>query len=178
MFTLSIGPYQLSCAHHELPSIFDAYVRHAALAEQIDLSSSEGILSFIALTRSGDEWPSLVIAQRFQPPTNIDNVGALLVPETNRLFIGAGTRLLCYDTAKPARLWEGSADFGFWSWTHDKTEVFMAAELEFSTFDTTGEMLWTRPVEPPWHFELEPGRVVLDVMDEITHLDRRSGKAM
>jgi hypothetical protein len=30
-------------------------------------------------------------------------------------------------------------------------------------------------VEPPWDSELEPDRLVLDVMGTITHLDRRTG---
>jgi hypothetical protein len=177
MFTVGFGPYQLHCVYGDgLPYTLAEYVSHAALAEQIDLSNPEGKFCFVALKRVVDVWPSLVIAKRYQPAENAFFPGVLLVPETNRLFVGAGTRLLCYDIAKPARLWEDAAEFGFWSWTQDGAEVFMAAELEFAAFDTSGKKLWTRAVEPPWQFKLEPNRITLDIMGSITHLDRRTGQ--
>jgi hypothetical protein len=152
------------------------YVNRAVLADQIDISIPEGKFCFVGLKRPGDDWPSLVIAQRYQPADGVFFPGALLVPETSRLFIGAVTRLYCHDIAKPARLWEDSADRAFWSWTHDRTEVFMAAELKFAAFEGSGKKLWTRLVEPPWDFKLEPDHVALDVMGSVTHLDRRTGQ--
>jgi hypothetical protein len=178
MFTLGFGSFQLLCVYDGLPNLFDSYVKRALLVEQIDIPNPEGKFCFVALKRAGDDWPSLVVAQRYQPADGAFFPGALLVPETNRLFIGAGTRLLCYDVATPVRLWEESADYGFWSWTQDGGEVFMAAELEFAAFDVSGTKLWTRFVEPPWGFKLEPRRIVLDVMGAITHLDRRSGRLL
>jgi hypothetical protein len=176
MFTVGFGPYQVLCLYNGLPSMLAEYVNRAVLADQIDISNPEGKFCFVALKRPGDDWPWLVIAQRYQPADDVFFPGALLVPETSRLFIGAGTRLLCYDTAKPARLWEDSADCAFWSWMHDGTEVFMAAELEFAAFEASGTKLWTRFVEPPWNFKLEPDRVALDVMGSVTHFDRRTGQ--
>lgn len=176
MFTVGFGPYQLLCLYDGMPLMLPEYVNRAALAEQIDIRNPEGKFCFVALTRTGNDWPSLVIAQRYQPADGVFFPGALVVPEMNRLFIGAGTRLLCYDTAVPSRLWEDSTDCAFWSWTHDGSEVFMAAETDFAAFDTSGMKLWTRYVEPPWTFKLEPDRVVLDVMGAITHLDRWSGQ--
>jgi hypothetical protein len=176
MFTVGFGSYQLHCLYDGLPDTLADYVRHAVLAEQIDLSNAEGKFCFIALKRAIDDWPSLVIAQRYQPAENAFFPGALLVPEANRLFVGAGTRLLCYDITKPARLWEDAADCAFWSWTQDGSEVFMAAELELAAFDTSGKKLWTRTVEPPWAFKLESNRITLNIMGYITHLDRRSGQ--
>lgn len=171
-----MGKWEVSCLYNGLPSNLSDYVKHAFLAEQIDLSNPEGKFCFVAVKRLGDGWPSLVVAQRFEPAEEAFFPAALLVPETNRLFIGAGSRLLCYDIAKPVRIWEDSAACGFWGWTHDGTQVFMAAELEFAAFDISGTKLWTRHVEPPWTFTLEPDRIVLDVMGTITHLSRQSGE--
>lgn len=176
MFTLGFGPYQLLCLYDGLPDMLAEYVNRAALADQIDMPNPEGKFCFVALKRPGDVWPSLVVAQRYQPADGVFFPGALSVHETDRLFIGAGTRLLCYDIVAPSQLWEDSAECAFWSWTHDATGIFMAAELEFAAFDLSGAKLWTRFVEPPWDFKLEPDRIVLDVMGSITHLERRSGQ--
>lgn len=176
MFTVGFGPYRVLCLHDGLPVTLAEYVKRAVLADQIDLARPEGKFAFTAVERKDDDWPRLVVAQRYEPAGWGFFPAALIVPETNRLFIGAGTRLLCYDLVNPARLWEDSAECGFWEWRHDDSEVFMAAELEFAAFDTSGTKLWTRFVEPPWHFKLEPHRIVLDVMGSVTHLDRRSGK--
>jgi hypothetical protein len=178
MFTVGFGPYQLVCVYDGLPNILAEYVSHAVLAEQIDMQNPEGKFCFVAVKQRREDWPALVVAQRYQPAAGAFFPGALIVPETNRLFIGAGTRLLCYDLADPSRLWEDSAECAFWSWTQDGTEVYMAAELELAAFDNGGNKLWTRFVEPPWDFNLEPDRILLDVMGSITHLDRRSGRAI
>ncbi len=62
------------------------------------------------------EWPFLTITQRFWPSAGGFDPGVILIPETKRLFIGAGERLLAYDLEAPQRLWEDSADTGFWCW--------------------------------------------------------------
>jgi hypothetical protein len=176
VFTVGFGPCQVLCLYDGLPALLDQYVTRAALAEQIDLQRSDGKFCFVAVKRQGDDWPALVVSQRYRPADGVFFPGALVVPETNRLFLGAGTRLLCYDLAAPARLWEDNAECAFWSWRHDASEVFMAAELELAAFDHAGAKLWTRFVEPPWDFKLEPDRVILDVMGTITTLDRRTGQ--
>jgi hypothetical protein len=176
VFTVGFGPYQVHCLYDALPNLLGEYVKRAALADQIDLANPEGKFCFIAVRRPGEDWPALVVAQRYQPADGVFFPGAVIVPETHRLFLGAGTRLLCYDLAEPARLWEDSAECAFWSWRHDDSEVFMAAELELAAFDVSGEKLWTRFVEPPWDFKLEPDCVGLDVMGSVTRLDRRTGR--
>jgi hypothetical protein len=47
---------------------------------------------------TSEDWPFLVIAQRYHPEASVQP-SALLIPETYRLFVGAGTRLLAYDLA-------------------------------------------------------------------------------
>jgi len=175
MFAVGFGPYQVLCLYDALPNLLAEYLTRAALAEQIDLANPEGKFCFVAVQRPGDDWPALVVAQRYQPAGGVFFPGALIVPETERLFLGAGTRLLCYDLARPSLLWEDAAECAFWSWRRDGSEVFMAAELELAAFDVSGQKLWTRFVEPPWEFKVELDRVVLDVMGTITHLERRTG---
>jgi hypothetical protein len=178
MFTIGSGSFDLLCVHDALPAMIAKYVNHASLAEQIDLTHSEGTFCFIAVRQQGKDWPSLVVAQRYDPAGNGFYPGALIVEETHRLFVGAGTRLLCYDLSAPSRVWEDSAECGFWFWRRDESEVFMGAELEFAAFDITGRKLWTQFVEPPWDFKLEVDTVVLDVMGSIKRLDRWTGQQL
>jgi hypothetical protein len=178
MFSIALGGFEILCLYGGLPATLAEYASHAALADLIDLSTDDSKYSFIAVKRPGDDWPYLVVAQRYQPAGGVFFPGAVIVPETQRLFIGAGTRLLCYDLSTPCRLWEDSAECAFWTWQRDGSEVFMAAELECAAFDISGEKLWTRFVEPPWTFKLEEKRVVLDVMGSVTILDRRSGRTI
>ena len=48
------------------------------------------------------------------------------------IVIAACRRLLAYELARPARLWEDEADCGFWSWTRRGRVVLMSAELELA----------------------------------------------
>ena len=75
--------------------------------------------------------------------------GLLLVPETGVLFLGAGERLLAYGLDQPRRLWEDTAEVGFWGWGRFGETVLMSAELELAAWDTSGRKLWTTSVEPP-----------------------------
>jgi hypothetical protein len=103
----------------------------------------------------------LVVTQRYAPAAGGFHPGALLVPETQRLFIGAGRRLLCYDLAGPARLWEDEADFGFWSWSRYGEVVLMMAELELAAWTIEGQKLWSRLADPPWEYRVEGTAVVV-----------------
>lgn len=111
-FRVSVGPYELNCVPDGLPSLFDEYKKHAALADCIALD--EPNLCCIVVRHSAHSWPFLVIAQSFSPAGVGFEPGALLVPETGVLFVGAGERVLAYDLEVPRRLWSDSADTGFW----------------------------------------------------------------
>jgi hypothetical protein len=63
------------------------------------------------------------------------------------------------------RLWEDTADIGFWSWRQHGQFVLMAAECELAAWDASGKELWTTFVEPPWSYRVEADRVLLDVME-------------
>jgi hypothetical protein len=80
------------------------------------------------------------------------------------LFLGAGEDILAYDVVKLARLWEDTAELGFWGWRRHGDFVVMSAELEVAAWDTAGRKLWTAFVEPPWSYEVVGNSVELDVM--------------
>ena len=117
MFSVGLGEYELRCQAEGLPDMLAQYLEHAALAEQIELSSRDGAACFFALSRRGAPWPFLVVAQRYEPAGCGFIPGALVVSESQRLFLGAGRRLLCYSLSEPARFWEDVADCGFWFWS-------------------------------------------------------------
>jgi hypothetical protein len=109
----------------------------------------------------------LVIAQRFVPGEDSGfHPGALIVPETDILFVEGGERILAYDLMKPSRIWEDTADTGFWSWDRFGDFILMSAELEMAAWDTSARKLWTTFVDPPWSYTVKNGTVYLDVMGE------------
>ncbi len=175
-FTVTLGDYTLLCEEGGLPDHTAEYLERAALAERIDLSGSDGRAFFLAVGRA-DDWPFLAVAQRYDPAGGEFRPGALLVPETDRLFIGAGTRLLAYDLASPARLWEDYAEVGFWSWQRHGDTVLMSAELELTAWDLKGGKRWTQPVEPPWSYDVSAGRINLEIVGNRSAFDLVAGPA-
>lgn len=172
MFEISFGQWTVLVEADGLPNIYDSYVSHAALVEEFELKCSEGKLVFVAI-KQGDsdlstdrDWPEIVIAQRYEPFESGFNFGALVVPETSTLFIGAGTRLLAYDLSKPRRLWQDSTELGFWSRRQFGNTVLMSAELELAAWSADGKRLWSTFVEPPWGYAVDGERVELDVMGQ------------
>jgi hypothetical protein len=144
---------------------------HAGLVEHFDdaLDRADGGYFFFTVTADRD-WPSLVVTQQFSPAGAGFGPGALLVPRTATVFLGAGTRLLGYQLGADGwrRLWEDEAECGFWSWRQHGDVVLMSAELELAAWHVGGEKLWTRFVEPPWTYRVIDDRVELDVMGTVT----------
>jgi hypothetical protein len=179
MFSVSLGKYELYCQADGLPDMLSEYQKRAAVAESFGLEDASGSSDcFCAVRRRGDGWPFLVVVQRYSPSGYGFHPGILAVPETDRLFIGAGRRLLGYDLREPARLWEDEADTGFWFWSLYGELVLMAAELELAAWDTSGRKLWTRFVEPPWEFRVDGQIVVLDVMGTVYQIGIQDGKPL
>lgn len=116
MISVSINKYIVLCENDGLPEIYADYKRSAKVVEEFDLRESGGNLCFVGI-QSDTGWPFLVIAQRYSPAGYGFNPGVQLVEETGVLFIGAGERLLAYDLRSAVRLWEDSADMGFWGWS-------------------------------------------------------------
>lgn len=175
MFNISVGEYVVGCQLDGLPDQLPDYQKRALLSEDFAVTGSEYSSScFVSVARLV-QWPFLVVTQRYAPSQGGFDPGALLVPETSRLFIGAGRRLLAYDLSTPARLWEDETDCGFWSWSQHGAVVLMAAELELAAWDIHGVKLWSIFVEPPWEYKVSGEIVTLDVMGTISRLQLRSG---
>jgi hypothetical protein len=176
MFKLGVGDYELACQSGGLPDMLAEYQRRAALAEDFGVAGEAGSsVCFTSVSRPS-QWPFLVVVQRYAPAGYGFHPGALLVPETRRLFLGAGRRLLGYDLSGPTRLWEDEADCGFWSWARHGRVVLMAAELELAAWDVDGRKLWSRFVEPPWSYAVAGETVAVEVMGTVTHVHLRSGE--
>jgi hypothetical protein len=176
MFRVAIGEYEVCCQADGLPNMLTEYQRHASLAEDFGLADDSGSADCFVSVGRVLEWPTLVVTQRYAPSGSGFIPGALVVPEERMLFIGAGRRLLAYDLLGPARLWEDQAECGFWSWSRHGSTVFMAAELELAAWDVSGRKLWSRFVEPPWHFSVADETVTVDVMGSLSNVHVRTGK--
>jgi hypothetical protein len=174
MFQVSIGPYSLRVSYDQLPPTYAEATRRAKLVDELDLASSDGTLCCVEVG-DGNAWPFLIVAQRYAPSANCFFPGVLIVTETARMFVGAGERLLAYDLATRERLWEDSADTGFWSWARHEDVVVMSAELEIAGWDLHGRKLWSRFVEPPWDYAVVDDVVHLDIMGAKSEFDLRSG---
>ncbi len=164
MFKIDTEKYSLIVHAPGLPDLFTSYVKHATLVDQIELNRDDGTAVFLAVGQPND-WPFLVVAQRCIPGENSGfHPGALIVPETDTLFIGAGERILAYNLKEPSRLWEDSAETGFWAWDRYRDFILMSAELEFAAWDIQANKLWATFVEPPWSYTIEDRIVHLEVM--------------
>ena len=126
----------------------------------------------------GKHHPFLLVTQRYSPGSLSGFVpDALLVSESKMLFLGAGERLLAYDLASAARLWQGTTDPGFWGWARHGDVVIMSAELELAAYSLQGEKLWTSFVDPPWTYTVEGDVIMLNVMGSISQLSLERGPA-
>lgn len=176
MAEITLGDYRVLAAADSLPEIHSSYREHAVLAEEFDLDATGGSLCFFAVGERDGDWPSLVVAQRYDPSGWGFNPGLLIVPETDVVFIGAGTRVLAYKHhPQPSRLWVDQAAIGFWGWSRVDDIVFMSAEIEFAAWSVDGRKLWTTYVEPPWTFTVSDGHVHLDVMGDKSSFPAATG---
>lgn len=161
------------------PQLLDHYKNHADTVEHFEAprESDRPGFFFLALHAVGREWPDLVVTQEFAPAGYGFHPGVLLVPETSQLFIGAGERLLAFESRTGVwRLqWTDTAEVGFWAWQQHGDVAVMAAELELAAWTLTGEKLWTRFVEPPWSYDVRGDQLDLDVMGEKTSFSLRRG---
>ena len=175
-FRVGSGEYTVSGTVGELPTIYSALIEHAILHDDFGVKGADGTAMVISVERASEQWPNLLISQRFDPgPEAGFHPGALLVPETNLLFVGAGTRLLAYDLRGSHRLWEDAADTGFWGWKRHGDVVVMSAELELAAWTLEGRKLWSTFVEPPWEYDVQGARLHLDVMGTKSVFDLRNG---
>jgi hypothetical protein len=170
MFRVSLGEYEVCCLADGVPDMLPEYQKRAALVEAFGVTDDAGSsVCFLSVGRPHG-WPFLVVTQRYAPAGFGFSPGVLLVPESHRLFVGAGRRLLCYDLASPARLWEDATDWGFWCWGKYGQVVLMSAELELAAWEIHGRKLWSRYVEPPWEYTVDGEVVILDIMGAVSRI--------
>lgn len=164
----STAKYQIRVELGTPPRIIDTYRKKAAFCDAHCLNHVEAQYLFVAVAPSAAFWPTLVVEQRYESH-QVFNPGVLVVPETDTVFIGAGTRLLAYSLAgTPRPLWEELTDVGFFCWRLHGGIVLMSAELELAAWSVAGEKLWSTFVEPPWHYTIEHEQVTLDVMGTVS----------
>lgn len=157
------------------PQVLDRYREHAALSEHFAHDEGDAIF-FVGVTDEVGKWPSLVVTQP-SPGGYSYYPGVLVVPETRRVFIGAGERLLCYVRTKDgwARMWDDIAEFGFLRWHRHGDVVLMSAEVGLAAWTTDGLKLWSTFVEPPWDYTVVGDTVHLNVMGKRSDFPLLSG---
>ncbi len=169
VFQVALDGYTLLSCADALPEVYGDYLKHAVLVDELDPQLAPKGNCFLAIGSSEFEWPFLAVVVGRTPkwPEQAIRPGALVVPETHRLFLGLQDRLLAYDLAIPVRLWEDRSDASreFWQWRRHGGTVLMAAELELTAWDIYGRQRWSTFVEPPWHYQVKRGMVLLTVLD-------------
>jgi hypothetical protein len=176
MFSISFGEYEAYCQADGLPAreMLAEFEQRATLVERIGMKWA-GADGFCAVRRRGEEWPFLVVSQRYAPAAESGFFpGLVVVPETHRLFLGAGWQLLAYDLSAPARLWAAETR-GFWFWSRYGDVVLMAGEQELAAWDVHGGKLWSRRVEPLWEYRVDGRVLVVDVRGQVSRLDLLTG---
>ena len=165
----------------DLPALYNEYLSHAEFVEQIALKDTDqtGVWFFglrnIQLD-SNDGWPSIVIAQRYEPSGWGFTPAAVLMPDTSVLFLGAGTRILIFDLKTKELISEDYTTVGFWGWEQRGNIVLMSSELDFAAWDSSGSKLWSKSVEPPWSFKVNEDQVQLVIMGRQSSFNLRTGK--
>ncbi len=168
MFRIRVGQYSISLQSAGLPSLFEEYTKHAFLFDHTKDSANYCAPYFLSVQKN-NQWPFLVVAQINDPGfVPCFYPGVLLIPETDILFFGAGECLIAYDLVEPKRIWEDTADTGFWGWDRYGDIVVMSAELELAAWDINANKLWTTFVEPPWSYSVSGETLHLDVMGKKT----------
>jgi hypothetical protein len=169
VFQVALDGYAVRCCPDGLPEWYESYRTHAVLVDELDLQADPENNCFVGVSKGGLAWPFLVISVGRKPKWAEQEIkpGTLVVPETQRLFLGIQERLLAYDLANPCRLWEDRVDPDreFWAWERHGESVLMAAELEMAAWDLRGRKRWSTFVEPPWDYRVEDDTVHLTVLD-------------
>lgn len=175
MIEFNFDKYKIAVQTVKEPGIYDMWLDRASFKD-IDGLKNDGIPIYIGVGH-GEEWYNTVIAFRSDPiEYGGFDPGILIVPETNTLFVGAGTIVRTYDLKNQKRKFEKKLSCGFWGWSRHHDLILMQEESEFGIYTLDGQEIWSTFVEPPWSFDIEDNRVKLDVMDEISYRDLKTGE--
>lgn len=177
MNNVSVGPWLIACStSDELECISES--GPDTFIEKFDLDDPEGVVVHYAVSRANQRYPELIVIQKTKPgPREAFFPNIHITPETGCVFIGAGSRVLCYNLDEKVRLWEQRVDFGFWGWQQFDDVVVMSSELELAAWDHHGRKLWRTFVEPPWHYSVAGQALTLDIMGVVDQFDLRNGPA-
>lgn len=108
MFTVIIGEYKIECKFpglplQDVPEIYKSYKDTAKLAEEFDLDGTGGDLAFFSVKHQCIH--KLTVAWRADPgEVAAFFPDALIIPETNILFLGGGNITFAYDLNVPVRV--------------------------------------------------------------------------
>jgi hypothetical protein len=175
MLRLDVGRYTLAWAIER--ESYKLRCREATALEEIGTLATAEQVGALAVSRDSSGRPVLLVVAGCDPSYDgyqLD-VGALLVPETHTLFVGAFDEVFAYDLRGPTRLWRERAECGFWDWQRHDDYVLMAAELALAAWDLCGIKQWETFVEPPYDYTVADGTVHLTVMDVPVSFSLASG---
>ena len=177
MIEFSFDKYKIVVQLSERPVTYDLWLQHAKYFDVADLTK-EGTPVYIGISQ-GKGWHEDVIAFSADP---VDYggfyPGFLLVAETDTFFIGAGTVIKIYDLKNHKKVFQKELSVGFWGWERFGEYVVMLEELEFGIYDLSGAQLWSTFVEPPWTYKIDNDIITLDVMDETTRRNIKTGSLL
>jgi hypothetical protein len=174
MFEIYTQTHTIAVDCERLPDIYGHYARNAKLSEQLDFDGV-GKLCYVAVSVSGDDWPRLVVAQRYSPSEAGFHPGVMVIPEAYIAFIGAGRRLLAYDLKVPRRLWMERSACAFRRWEQSGDIVLMHDEMELAAWTTASQKLWATFADPPWSCRVDGEQVVLSDYQQTRSFLLRSG---
>lgn len=175
MLHATVGRYSIALATS--PELVSHSERtRAVVKESLVCDDDERSYLAVGVSDSGPG-PELLVEGWYSPgPSSGFFPSVLVVPDTGVTFIGAGSVALCFSLAPIAKLAHEEVEAGFWQWHLHGQFVLMSAELEFAVWSTTGMKLWSRFVEPPWHFIVQDELVTLEVMGDRQVFNLRSGE--
>ncbi len=177
-FHISIGDYTLIWATGR-----DAYNRHlltATVVEEMSPTDGAGQVAVLAVHEGSRKGPVLLIGQSYTPRGHGDAIqlGALLVPGTRVLFVGAQDLVLAYDLGTMRRLWRERAKAGFLDWQRHGAYVVMSAGMELAVWDLHGSKQWWACVEPPYSYTIAAGMMRLTAMGITTSFSLATGPSV
>lgn len=151
-YTVTVGDYTLcyeSISEYDLDH-YRSLALHARLVDCVGIRALEVgdcLLSICHAKRHGGRLPFLMIPQRRTPDGGSRPTEALVVPETDLLFVEVSGQIVAYDLVEPRKLWQEALDSDFRSWYMHGNHVLMSAEQELTAWNLIGRKLWSLPVE-------------------------------
>lgn len=159
----------------EPPSLVDE--TRGGLVDQLRPSEYDTGYLQVAVTLPDEAEPSLVVILGYRRLDGDFGAGAILVPETGRLFVAGGARAVCYhhDGGRWWRQWEREVEVMVWGLARHGDHIVMSSELEVVVWDTKGVRRLSADVEPPWGYEIQGNRMRLDIDGAVTTVDIPAG---